>query len=125
EWMMRDWRQREVVNCERKLSAALYVAQRKFNVTSPSSINSGFRSQKTNEMLRATSLKRSNGKATTETPAVNSLHLTARAVDFTIPGSPVGEVSRFVKSLNIGGLGVYPSFTHMDTGNVRQWGRPL
>lgn len=125
DWMMRDWRQKEVVNCDRKLYAALYVVQRKFNVTSPISINSGFRSQKTNEMLRANSLKRSNGKATTETPAVNSLHLKARAVDFTIPGIPVGEVSRFVKSLNIGGLGVYPSFTHMDTGNVRQWGRPL
>lgn len=125
DWMMRDWRQKEVVNCDRKLYAALYVIQRKFNVTEPISVNSGYRSTKTNEMLRANSLKRSGGKATAETPAVNSQHKLARAVDFAVPGVPVREVSRYVKELNIGGLGVYDTFTHLDTGRVRQWGKPI
>jgi uncharacterized protein YcbK (DUF882 family) len=38
---------------------------------------------------------------------------------------PVPVVSRYVKSLNIGGLGVYSTFTHMDTGRVRQWGKAI
>lgn len=124
DWMMRDWRQKQVVNCDRKLYAALYVIQRKFNVSSPISINSGFRSAKTNNMLRGNSISR-NGRATSESPAVNSQHLYAKAVDFSIPGIPVAVVSRYVKSLNIGGLGVYSSFTHMDTGRIRQWGKPI
>lgn len=125
DWMMRDWRQKEVVNCDRKLYAALYVIQRKFNVAEPITINSGFRSQKTNSMLRQRSLERSGGKATSETPAVNSQHLLARAVDFNVPGIPVKEVSRYVEQLQIGGLGVYDTFTHLDTGRVRKWGKPL
>lgn len=125
DWMMRDWRQKQVVNCDRKLYAALYVIQRKFNVSAPIAINSGFRSNATNQMLRGKSISRNGGRATSESPAVNSQHLYAKAVDFTIPGIPVSVVSRYVKSLNIGGLGVYSTFTHMDTGSVRQWGRPI
>jgi len=121
DWMMRDWRQKQVVNCDRKLYAALYVIQRKFNVSGPININSGYRSPKTNEMLRQNSIRR-NGGVTETAPAVNSQHLYARAVDFTVPGVPVKEVSRYVKDLKIGGLGVYPTFTHMDTGRIRQWG---
>lgn len=124
DWMMRDWRQKVTVNCDRKLYAALYVIQRKFNVADPISINSGFRSDKTNEMLRTSSIKR-RGAATSETPAVNSQHLYARAVDFNVPGVPVKDVARYVKELKIGGLGVYDTFTHMDTGRVRQWGRAI
>jgi uncharacterized protein YcbK (DUF882 family) len=125
DWMMRDWRQKQVVNCDRKIYAALYVIQRKFTVSSPISINSGFRSNATNQMLRSNSISRNKGRATSESPAVNSQHLYARAVDFSIPGVPVPVVSRYVKSLNIGGLGVYSTFTHMDTGRVRQWGKAI
>jgi len=125
DWMMRDWRQKQVVNCDRKLYAALYVIQRKFNVSSPIAINSGFRSNATNRMLRGNSIARNGGRVTAESPAVNSQHLYAKAVDFSIPGVPVPVVSRYVKSLNIGGLGVYSTFTHMDTGRIRQWGRPI
>lgn len=124
DWMMRDWREKITVNCDRKLYAALYVIQRKFNVTDPISINSGYRSKKTNQMLREASIRR-HGKVTAEAPAVNSQHLYARAVDFTVPGVSVKEVSRFVKKLSIGGLGVYDTFTHMDTGRVRQWGKAI
>mgnify|MGYP002622529959 CR=1 FL=1 len=125
DWMMRDWRKKEVVNCDRKLYAALYVIQRKFNVTEPISITSGYRSKATNQMLRERSLARTKGKPTAETPAENSLHMLARAVDFSVPGVSVKDVSLYVKELGIGGLGVYSSFTHLDTGSVRQWGRKL
>lgn len=111
DWMMRDWRQKKVVVCDRKLYAGLYVVQRKFGVTTPIYINSGFRTKQTNSIL--------------EGAAENSKHLLAQAVDFAIPGVPVPEVSKYVKSLKIGGMGVYPTFTHMDTGSVRYWGKPV
>lgn len=125
DWMMRDWREKETVNCDRKLYAALYVIQRKFGTDTPISVNSGFRSEKTNSMLRAASIARHGGKATSEAPAVNSQHKRARAVDFGIPGVSVTDVARYVKSLGIGGVGVYDTFTHMDTARVRYWGRPV
>ena len=125
DWMMRDWREKTTVNCDRKLYAALYVIQRKFGVDAPISVNSGFRSEKTNSALRAASIARHGGKATAEAPAVNSQHKHARAVDFAIPGVPVKEVSRYVKSLQIGGVGTYATFTHMDTARIRYWGHPV
>lgn len=121
DWMMRDWRENETVQCDRKLYAALYVIQRKFGVSDPISVNSGFRSNKTNSMLRSRSIAR-NGGASWETPAVNSQHCKARAVDFRVPGVPPREVARFVEALKLGGTGNYPTFTHMDTGSVRRWG---
>lgn len=125
DWMMRDWRQKEVVNCDRKLYAALYVIQRKFNSANPIIVNSGFRSDATNSMLRANSIKNHGGKATAEAPAVNSQHKVARAVDFSVPGVSVTEVSRYVRDLKIGGLGVYDTFTHMDTAKIRHWGKEI
>ncbi|MCZ7861737.1 DUF882 domain-containing protein [Agrobacterium salinitolerans] len=121
DWMMRDWRENQTVQCDRKLYAALYVIQRKYEVTSPISVNSGFRSVKTNSMLRGRSIEK-NGGASWETPAVNSQHCKARAVDFRVPGVEPRVVAAFVETLGMGGTGNYPTFTHMDTGSVRRWG---
>lgn len=121
DWMMRDWRENQTVQCDRKLYAALYVIQRKFGVTGPISVNSGFRSEKTNAMLRGRSISRNKG-VSWETPAVNSQHCKARAVDFKVPGVEPREVAAYVESLKLGGTGNYPTFTHMDTGSVRRWG---
>jgi uncharacterized protein YcbK (DUF882 family) len=121
DWMMRDWRENQTVQCDRKLYAALYVIQRKYGVVSPISVNSGFRSEKTNAMLRGKSIDK-NGGASWETPAVNSQHCKARAVDFRVPGVEPRTVAAFVESLQLGGTGNYPTFTHMDTGSVRRWG---
>jgi Uncharacterized protein conserved in bacteria len=112
--MMRDWRQKKSIQCDRKLFAALYVVQRKFNVESPISINSGYRTPETNNMLRESGA------------APNSQHLLGRAVDFAIPGVDPIVVSRYVKTLGIGGVGNYPTFTHMDTRGERvSWGRGI
>jgi uncharacterized protein YcbK (DUF882 family) len=123
DWMMRDWRENQVVHCDRKLYAALYVLQRYFKPRDPLQINSGFRSIKTNSMLRSRSLGESGGKAGWMTPAINSMHTKARAVDFVIPGQDLNFVEKAVWEMGIGGLGKYPSFVHMDTGTRRTWGR--
>jgi uncharacterized protein YcbK (DUF882 family) len=128
-WMLRDWRQKQTVTCDPGLFAALYVAQRYFNADGFINVNSGYRSPETNAFLRSRSLART-GRATAETPAVNSQHIKAKAVDFSVPGVKPMDVALFVKSklqsrTVIGGVGSYDTFTHMDTGSVRQWGRGL
>ena len=120
DWMMRDWRENQTVQCDRKLYAALYVIQRKFGISVPISLNSGYRSTKTNSMLRAASIKK-YGKVTKSTPALTSQHLEAKAVDFSIPGVKPKDVFKYVKTLKMGGVGKYSTFTHMDTGTIRNW----
>jgi uncharacterized protein YcbK (DUF882 family) len=112
--MMRDWRQRKSIQCDTKLFAALYVVQRKFGIDAPLTLNSGYRTPETNLMLRESGA------------APNSQHLIGGAVDFAIPGVEPITVSRYVQTLGMGGVGNYPTFTHMDTrGNQVYWGRGL
>jgi uncharacterized protein YcbK (DUF882 family) len=122
DWVMRDWRQKSVVHCDRRIYAALYVLQRFFQSSEPIQINSGFRSKVTNDMLRSRSLSETGGRATWMTPAINSMHTHAQAVDFVIPGVSLSKTADAVWSLKLGGLGRYASFTHMDTGTRRSWG---
>ncbi|CAN0588617.1 unnamed protein product, partial [Laminaria digitata] len=71
-----------------------------------------YRSTKTNNLLRS----RGGGAAR------NSLHIKAKAIDFSLPGIPVGAVSQYASWLELGGVGHYPgSFTHIDTGSIRSW----
>ncbi|MTH94842.1 DUF882 domain-containing protein [Roseibium sp. RKSG952] len=125
DWMMRDWRQTETVQCDRQLYAAMYVVQRHFSADSPIIVNSGYRSSTTNENLRKRALKKTGGKITLEVPAVNSLHIKGKALDFEIKGVSNKALAKKVKELEFGGVGRYPGFVHMDTGRVRQWGLPV
>lgn len=120
DWVMRDWRENQTVLCDRKLYAALYVIQRQFG-NGRVTVNSGYRSPKTNQMLRTRSIK-NRGGVTWETPAINSQHCLGRAVDFKVEGVSPQKVAHYVQSLQLGGVGNYDTFTHMDTGRVRHWG---
>ena len=114
DWLMRDWRQQKLVNCDRRLYAALYVLQRYFGDEARVQINSGFRTPETNEILREMGMN----------PAINSQHLRAMAVDFLVPGADLTQLARAVWKLNLGGVGLYESFVHMDSrGNQVNWGR--
>lgn len=57
-------------------------------------------------------------------PAVNSLHLRAKAVDFTLPGVSMRNVARATWALKLGGVGYYEdmNFVHMDSrGAQARW----
>lgn len=124
DWLMRDFRENSTVHCDPKLYAALYVLQRYFADNKFLLIKSGYRTEKTNKMLREVSLQESGGKETWLTPAINSMHIEAKAVDFFIPDADMSKVAEAVWLLNIGGLGEYKGkFIHMDTGDRRRWGR--
>lgn len=77
-------------------------------------IISGYRSPRTNSMLRAGG----NGGV-----ARRSLHMDGRAIDFRLPGTALSRVRQAGLDLKRGGVGYYPrsNFVHVDNGRVRFW----
>jgi uncharacterized protein YcbK (DUF882 family) len=74
----------------------------------------GYRSPKTNAMLRRTS----------SGVAKRSLHMSGQAVDIRLRGSSLRHVRDTAVRMGRGGVGYYPrsDFVHLDTGRVRNWG---
>lgn len=111
-WIFRDWRDKQVVQMDRKLYAAAYVLQRYFDSDGFVQINSGFRTERTNELLRKMGYR----------AAPESFHLKARAMDLVIPKANSTQVANVAQLFRLGGLGHYPTFTHLDTGPIgRIW----
>lgn len=115
DWFMRDWRQAETKSVDPELLwalAAIREAAMGDGHNGEIRFLSGYRSTKTNNFLRS----RGGGVAR------NSLHIRAKAIDFSFPGVSVKAVSKYASWLELGGVGYYPgSFTHIDTGQVRSW----
>lgn len=78
------------------------------------SVLSGYRSQETNDELRASG---------TTNAAEHSQHIVAKAVDLRVDGVPAARLRDAAKSLEAGGVGYYPKsqFVHIDVGPVREW----
>ena len=76
---------------------------------------SGYRSRKTNDLLRAQG----------HNAARDSLHIQARANDFRLQGVPIEAVAQYAEWLQVGGVGRYPgrsgNFVHIDSGDIRTW----
>jgi uncharacterized protein YcbK (DUF882 family) len=74
---------------------------------------SGYRSPKTNEMLRSSRTG----------VAEKSLHMEAQALDVRLPGVKTSKLRDLALRLGRGGVGYYPQsdFIHVDTGRVRRW----
>lgn len=115
--LLRDWRQKETRQIDVKVYwalAAIRMAAMKDGHDGNMILLSGFRTQKTNNMLR----ERGVGAAR------NSLHLKAMAADITMPGLRMSDVAEYAKWLEVGGVGNYRSshFVHIDSGRQRTWG---
>ena len=82
-------------------------------VHAPYQVISGFRSDRTNTMLRA----RGGGVAR------GSLHLEGRAIDVRVADVGLDTLRDAARSLAAGGVGYYAAsaFVHLDTGRVRHW----
>jgi len=91
----------------------LYLLTKRVETNKPVLVLSGFRSKKTNDMLRKT----------TEGVARRSFHMAGRAVDIRMPKIKSVDVQKVALTLGGGGVGYYPSsnFVHLDTGPVRTW----
>jgi uncharacterized protein YcbK (DUF882 family) len=112
--IMRDWREDLVFEMDPRALDILSATQHLLDSDEPFQVVSGYRSRKTNAMLR----RRSRGVAK------NSYHIKGMAVDIAMQTRSVRQISRAGLSLGAGGVGRYSRshFVHLDSGPVRRWG---
>ncbi len=113
--VLRDFRVNEIYPIDPRVIDILYMIRAKTGQGNRTfEVLSGYRSPRTNAMLR----KASGGVAR------NSLHLTGQAIDFRLEGVSTKSLKQTACSLEAGGVGYYPrsNFVHVDTGRVRHWG---
>lgn len=112
---LRDFRTGDVTSIDPNLFDLLYeVKQTVGHDDAVFEIVSGYRSPKTNAMLRRTS----GGVAR------RSLHMSGKAIDVRASDLSTRSIRDAALRLSRGGVGYYTrsDFVHLDTGNVRRWG---
>jgi len=112
---MRDWRTNDVIGIDTRTVDIMAAAHNLMDVNEPYMLLSGYRSPKTNAMLRS----RSRGVAK------NSLHMKGQAADLRLGSRSVHQMAKAAAACRAGGVGRYSgsNFVHMDCGPVRTWGR--
>ncbi len=112
---MRDWRTDRKIGMDTRAIDILAASHRLLDTDTPYLLLSGYRTPKTNSMLRSRS----------RSVARNSLHMKGQAADIRLPNRSVSQISRAAISCSAGGVGKYSrsNFVHMDCGQVRVWGR--
>ena len=111
---LRDWRRNEIKEIDNNiLKTFLEICDHFGRDDSPVrvQVTSGYRSKATNDHLRRSS----------QNVARNSLHVQARAIDFSLPDVPISALARTARRICPGGVGRYPSFVHIDSGPLRRW----
>lgn len=112
---MRDWRQHEIINYDRRNVDIIAATHRLMETDEPYLLLSGYRSAATNAMLRA----RNRGVAK------NSYHIKGMAADLRLSSRSISQMAAAAIACNAGGVGKYgrSNFVHMDCGPVRTWRR--
>ena len=110
---LRDHRTGDVHAIDPRLLDILYNVQRVSGHRGVFEVISGYRSPKTNALLR----RKSHGVAK------HSLHLEGRAIDIRMSGVRTRELRDIALELKRGGVGYYAKsdFVHLDTGRFRTW----
>jgi len=111
--IMRDFRTGDIFAIDPRLIDVLFVVKAKSSNSAPFSLFSGYRSPRTNKLLRSV----------TEGVARGSLHMQGQAADINLPGTNLNKLEKTALALKMGGVGYYPKsgFVHIDTGRVRTW----
>lgn len=116
-WIMRDWRRNEATEMDPELIDILWALKTELGAAKPIHLISGYRSEKTNNMLRKTR----GGQAS------KSRHILGMAADVHFPDVPLKKLRYSALVRQKGGVGYYPTsaipFVHVDTGRVRHWPR--
>lgn len=112
-YFLRDFRTGEAFPMDPHVIDILSLVQEGAEKTGPLEILSGYRTPKTNAMLRRVS----------EGVAQNSYHMYGQAIDIRMPGLGTRKLSQIARALRAGGVGYYPKshFVHVDTGDIRSW----
>ncbi|MCB1562110.1 MAG: DUF882 domain-containing protein [Alphaproteobacteria bacterium] len=111
-YILRDFRTGEAFPMDPRVLDIASRIQAKMGLSTPFEVLSGYRSPKTNAMLRRVSTG----------VAKNSFHMYGQAMDLRVAGR-TRKLRDTAKSLRAGGVGYYPKsgFVHVDTGNIRTW----
>ena len=114
--LLRDFRVNEIKPIDPTLLDLLHDLGATVGSREPYHVISGYRSPRTNAMLRE------RGGASSGV-ASGSLHQVGKAIDIRLPGVRLDRLRAGATSLRRGGVGYYPSsnFVHVDTGRVRYW----
>lgn len=116
-WLLRDWRENEPIKMDPRLFDVVWEAQRSIGSSQPLRVVCGYRSPKTNGMLR----RRSAGVAE------HSQHTLGKAMDFFMTDASIDDIRAAGVRMQRGGVGWYPRsgspFVHLDVGSVRTWPR--
>ncbi|MEY8798993.1 YcbK family protein [Leisingera sp. XS_AS12] len=110
---MRDWRTDQVKEIDLRTIDIMAASHNLLDVNEPYLLLSGYRSPKTNAMLRS----RSRGVAK------KSLHMRGQAADLRLASRSVSQMASAAEACRAGGVGKYyrSNFVHMDCGVVRTW----
>ena len=115
--IMRDWRRNESTKIDPKLIDLMWEIHTEVGSKRPIYLISGYRSSKTNNMLRKTR----GGQAR------KSRHILGKAADVHFPDVSIKKLRNSALVRQRGGVGYYPTsalpFVHLDTGRVRHWPR--
>jgi uncharacterized protein YcbK (DUF882 family) len=111
--LLRDHRNGEQWQIDTGLLDLLHRLQEQLGRHRDIHVISGYRSPKTNAMLR----KVGGGVAK------RSLHMQGRAIDIRVPHIATEDLYQAARTLRGGGVGLYSKsrFVHLDTGRVRYW----
>lgn len=112
--LLRDHRTGDVTNIDVALLDQLYLLNQSVGGDKCFNVISGYRSPKTNAMLRS----KSNGGV-----AKKSYHMRGMAIDISIPETDLRELHKIALNMKAGGVGLYAKsgFMHVDSGPVRSW----
>jgi len=117
-YFMRDWRAKQPTKMDPALIDLLWELHKELGSKKPIHLISGYRSSKTNTMLRRI------GRGV----ARRSMHIKGQAADVFFPDVPIKKLRESALLRERGGVGYYPrsgkhGFVHVDTGRVRHWPR--
>jgi uncharacterized protein YcbK (DUF882 family) len=112
-YVLRDHRCDAITSIDPKLLDVLHAVKSRVGRDEPFHVISGYRTPKSNELLRRSS----------KGVARNSLHTVGKAVDIRVPGYCTKQLRHVCIKMQSGGVGYYPKsdFVHVDTGDIRTW----
>lgn len=105
-WVARDWRHNDPTSMDPKLLDIVWAIQTMLGTTAPYMISSGYRNPASNATVGG---------------ARQSYHMRGKALDLQTSEKPPSALQGAGKALKKGGVGVYRTFTHVDSGPVRSW----
>ena len=113
---LRDFRTKETHVIDLTLLDQLYLLHYFTDSDKPFQVISGYRSQKTNDML----FRQAGNHGGVDK---NSYHVQGRAIVIRLGGVSLVHLHKAELHLQAGGVGYYPrsNFVHVDSGPIRQW----